>query len=334
LKSALLHVILRKNKRFWEYSLEKNQKSSRKSHLSLILRLAIAAAASWIIFKDLDFTQLAGTFRRLHITVLVLAVIAFALGQSMVGLRWWLVLMAQSIRVPLFFAIKLTFLGHFFSQFMPSSVGGDLVRAWYVSRHSDKKLQAALGVAVDRIVGLVSTFLLAFGSYCLFMRDQNIFETGQKVASYQTWLIQPKYFLSTVLSSILILTGLVLVLMTLSAFKKLLYRLYRHILHFFTQFKEVLKVYYHHPAIFFVGVLITVFLQSMIILSYWAVGLDLEMKAPSAIIWSFSRWSGPSAPFPSVWLALVFWKGGWSFCLLNLPDVILKPPWPWLSARG
>ncbi len=292
MKSALLHVILRKNKRFWEYSLEKNQKSARKSHLSLILRLAVAVVASWIILKDLDFAQLAGTFKRLHMAVLLLAVIVFALGQSMVGLRWWLVLRAQGIRLPLLFAIKLNFLGHFFSQFMPSSVGGDLVRAWYVSRHSDKKLQAALGVAVDRIVGLISTFLLAFGSYCLFMRDQNIFETGRKVASYQNGLIEPKSLFPIVLSSLFIIAGLVMLLLGLPAFKKLLARLYRHTLHFFTQFKEVLKVYYHHPGIFFLGVLITVFLQSMIILSYWAVGLDLEMKADVSYYLVF---------FPMVW---------------------------------
>ena len=85
----------------------------------------------------------------------------------------------DSVRISLFMAIKLTYLGQFFTNFMPSAVGGDLVRAWYVSRHTHRRLQAALGVLVDRLMGLMSTFVLAITSYLLFMRGQGVFHVSR-----------------------------------------------------------------------------------------------------------------------------------------------------------
>lgn len=272
--------------------MQKAQKDKRKSRFSLLLRLAIAALATWIILKDLDFAQLAQTFTRLNFAVLALAIVAYAAAQALVGFRWWLVLRAQQIRVPIALAIRLTFLGHFFSQFLPSSVGGDLVRAWYVSRYSDKKLQAALGVAVDRIVGLISTFLLAFGSYSLFMRGQDILQISRKTAAARTWTLDPNLFIPLALSLLFIIAGVIVLLLSVQTFKTMLLRVYQHGVHFFTQFREVLSVYYHHPAIFILGVALTLFLQGMVILSYRGIGQDLDLTAPASFYFVF---------FPMVW---------------------------------
>lgn len=272
--------------------MKKAQKTRRKSHFSLLLRLAIAALASWLILKDLDFPQLAETFKRLNLLILTLAMVIYTLAQGLVGFRWWLVLKAQQIRVPLVFAVKLTLLGHFFSQFMPSSVGGDLVRAWYVSRYSDKKLQAALGVAVDRIVGLISTFLLAFGSYFLFMRGQDILQISRDTASIRVPFLQPNLIIPLILSSLFIITGLIILLLSFKTFKLMLFRLYRHGVHFFTQLQEVVKVYYHHPAVFIFSLIITILLQSLVILSYWAIGQNLRIAADMSYYFVF---------FPMVW---------------------------------
>jgi uncharacterized protein (TIRG00374 family) len=100
------------------------------------------------------------------------ATIIFAAGNVIISLRWWLLLKTQSIFIELRAAVMLFFLGWFYNNFMPSSVGGDLVRAWYVTKHTDKKFNAALSVFVDRGIGLAGTLIIAAFYYLFFFRHQ------------------------------------------------------------------------------------------------------------------------------------------------------------------
>jgi uncharacterized membrane protein YbhN (UPF0104 family) len=270
------------------------EKQKSKSLLSLLLRIAIAVFACWIIFKDIDFNQLAGRFAELRISILVLACLIFSGGMALIGFRWWVFLRAQKIEIPLSLAVRLTFLGQFFTNFMPSAVGGDLVRAWYVSRHSHKKLQAALGVAVDHIVGLFSTFILALTSYLFFMRGKGLLQIYKKDdggigAFFAEHSMSPQLML--VLGVIVL--GIGFILAGCFDLKQFFRKLYHHFIHLLDQFKEVVLVYYHHPLVLLLGLSVTIFLQSMVIISYWLIGRDLEMTASLQYYFVF---------FPLVWV--------------------------------
>ncbi len=271
-----------------------NEKQKKRSYLSLVLRIGIAVLACWLIIKDLDFAELGETFSKLHISLLVLASLVFAGGLCLIGLRWWVFMRAQKIEIPLFMAIKLTFLGQFFTNFLPSAVGGDLIRAWYVSRYSHKKLQAALGVLVDRVMGLASTFILAITSYLLFMRGQGVLQINRRSSGFLTEFFE-KHHISAhqMLLSIMIIAGIAFVLGGFFDLKGIFKKLYVHVIHLFNQFKEVVLVYYHHPMILMFGLTVTIFLQSMVILSYWLIGRDLGMTAPLRYYFVF---------FPLIWV--------------------------------
>ncbi|MCI0499825.1 MAG: flippase-like domain-containing protein [Planctomycetales bacterium] len=270
-------------------------KQPRKRYGSLTIRILIAVAACCIIFKDTDFVQLGRAFKELHLLTLLFASFVFAVSQCILGVRWWLFLRAQEVSISLWLTIKLTFLGLFFSNFMPSSVGGDLVRAWYVSRHSPKKLQAALGVAVDRIMGLMTTFLIAIGSYLIFLRDQDgLFQISKNpqagALSFLDKLSVKGYHVPGL---IIILLGAGCVLAGLVDFKAVFNRLVRHGLDFLRQLKEVVTVYYRCPLVLAGGLGLTVLMQSMVILSYWGIGLDLGISAHLGYYFVF---------FPIVWV--------------------------------
>lgn len=271
-----------------------DRKQKITSHLSLVFRIGIAILACWIVFKDIDFVQLGGTFKQLHIFILLASIIIFILTLSIIGFRWWIFMRAQRLEVPLGLAIKLTYLGQFFTNFMPSAVGGDLVRAWYISRHSDKKLQAALSVVVDRVMGLVSTFFLAMGSYLIFMRGQwEIFEIHHEGGGGYEWFDKLQLTWTKVIPLLLVLAGIIFILSDIKKIKLLSKRFMRHLIHFVEQLKDVLKVYYHHPVIIFWGLGTTILGQSIVILSFWMIGSDLGMEAPIRYYFVF---------FPIVWV--------------------------------
>ncbi len=76
-------------------------------------------------------------------------------------LRWRVLLQAQGMEVPFWKALALYFIGHYFNAFMPGSVGGDLVKAYYVAREvHHRRTEAATTVFVDRLMGLLALVLL------------------------------------------------------------------------------------------------------------------------------------------------------------------------------
>ena len=76
--------------------------------------------------------------------------------------RWKVLLKASATRVSLSRLSAYTFIGSFFNAFLPSSIGGDVVRVIEVARHTKDKSAAFSSVFVDRLCGLGSLFLINF----------------------------------------------------------------------------------------------------------------------------------------------------------------------------
>ena len=98
---------------------------------------------------------------RIHWWLLLVAMAASLTGVLVTALRWWMLLRIQRIRIRLWEAVRLTFLGQFYSLVVPGTVGGDVVKAYYVTRHTDAKAGAILSVFIDRVLGLAALTLVA-----------------------------------------------------------------------------------------------------------------------------------------------------------------------------
>lgn len=255
---------------------------------SFPVRIGIAAAACLLVAKDLKWSALKGAFADLQMWTLLVGTVVFMISQCLVGVRWWLFLRAQRIGVSLGLALKLNFLGLYFSNFLPSSVGGDLVRAWYVSRHSSRRLQAALGVLVDRIMGLISTLIIAVSGLLLFMRGTHVltFRRTEGLTRFVDTLSGPH-----LAAGIIIGAGVLMVLR--KPLNSIFYRVLRHVVQIIGQLRKVVGVYYHHPFVLVWGLGLTIFLQSLVILAYWLIGQDLNIDVPLGYYFVF---------FPLVWV--------------------------------
>ena len=151
-------------------------KVKRSKYVFLILRiLVVVVGITWAVIwvsRGQRWSNLASIFLRMNLGIFAVALGIFVIGQVMVGFRWWLLLRTQSIYINFWAAVRLHFLGLFYNNFMPSSVGGDLLRAWYVTKHTEKRFEAALSVFVDRAIGLLSTLVIALFFYLLFIQTQ------------------------------------------------------------------------------------------------------------------------------------------------------------------
>ena len=93
--------------------------------------------------------------------LVALAMLASLICISLTAVRWWMLLRIQGIDVHLWEVTRLTFLGHFFNFIVPGTVGGDLVKAYYVSTHTPKTAVVLVSIFVDRLFGFAEMSLLA-----------------------------------------------------------------------------------------------------------------------------------------------------------------------------
>lgn len=99
---------------------------------------------------------------------LSMQVLATALGLGLTVhfwnvLRWRAIYRAQRIDLTYRDALKLMFAAVFASNFLPTTVGGDVLRVVGISREASGRVVSAATVVVDRLVGMLGmTFLLPF----------------------------------------------------------------------------------------------------------------------------------------------------------------------------
>lgn len=75
--------------------------------------------------------------------------------------RWRLLLTAQNIHLPFSKTLTLTFVGQFYSTFLPGITGGDLVKIIYTARLTGSKTKSAVTIILDRIIGLIALVVIA-----------------------------------------------------------------------------------------------------------------------------------------------------------------------------
>jgi uncharacterized protein (TIRG00374 family) len=129
--------------------------------VSKLLRLLVSAALLiWLAWRT-DWGQVSDALRHVRLIFWLAAVGLFLLAQVVSAVRWRLLAQPLGFQNPLREFIRFYFVGMFFNLLLPTSVGGDVVRAWYLDGGSGRRMPAFLSVFVDRLSGLLMLLALA-----------------------------------------------------------------------------------------------------------------------------------------------------------------------------
>ncbi len=82
-------------------------------------------------------------------------------SRVMVSLRWYFLLQGATIKIDVLTAIKITFMGLFASNFLPTTIGGDIIRLAAATRISKKPIPITASLIMDRVVGIVGMLMLS-----------------------------------------------------------------------------------------------------------------------------------------------------------------------------
>ncbi len=259
-------------------------KSKRSKYLLTTARLLVVAlGVAWVIVwlsRGQRWANLAATFSRMNLGFFTVALAAYVFGQVIVGFRWWLLLKTQAISLSIPAAIRLQFLGLFYNNFMPSSVGGDLLRAWYVTKHTNRKFEAALSVFIDRIIGLFSTLIIAGFFYAVFLRGNQTglaFEGKSGAIEFCARHKTTFFWVAGVLIAIFCI--LLLVKPTRVKIAGIWSRIRTRGIAIAKKTKNAVILYCRHPLTILVVFVLTVIMQVGVITSFWLVGRSMGIQA-------------------------------------------------------
>jgi hypothetical protein len=144
------------------------RRSGKKSRLTFLLKLlfSLAILAFLLLFKASirDILKVLGS---LSLPWLAAALSLHSVGLLASAYRWRILAQAQGDEIPLGYLVKSYLVGTFFSNFLPSSVGGDIVRIWDGSRYSKSLLKSSAIVVVERSTGIIVLFLFALAASLL-----------------------------------------------------------------------------------------------------------------------------------------------------------------------
>lgn len=129
--------------------------------LTLFFRAILSVALIvWLILRA-DLPGVAGALSDVNWFWFLAAVLLHISGVFLTAWRWGILLNAQGLPVPILYLARSYLIASFFNYFLPTSVGGDVYRAYDIGAHTGKP-ERALGVLlVERVSGLFTLVLLA-----------------------------------------------------------------------------------------------------------------------------------------------------------------------------
>ena len=236
-----------------------------KKELSLLLRVGISLGLIWFVFRKIDLADLWSRIAAARPLYLIFAILLMVFVTAISGLRLKIVLKVQNISMTFFRMTALSFIGAFFNNFMPTSIGGDVIKTYFIARESGKNLPAIISVLVDRTMGYMA--LVIYLPIALLLGFD--------------YMTEPK------IRALVAIVTLVSVCILSLLFSRTLFKPFYHLIkkikvmnlgNMLAEIYEGLQVYKKHPLSFAGVVALAIFMQSLTIVSVYLLGLALNLE--------------------------------------------------------
>jgi glycosyltransferase 2 family protein len=130
-------------------------------------KVAVSLALLAYLLSTTDLGTLHDRFRRGDTMLLALGVVLYTATLAIATWRWRMLLHAQGYQASLGRLGASYLVATFFNNFLPSNIGGDVIRVRDSSAMTGSTTTSLAIVAIDRILGLGALYLLALGAWLL-----------------------------------------------------------------------------------------------------------------------------------------------------------------------
>ena len=140
---------------------EQPASSSARRYTVLAIKIAVSVILLAILFSRIDIGRLWASARRASLVWLPAALAVYFVNVLAGVWRWHLLLEAQDVRIPPRTLLGSSLVALFFNNFLPTNIGGDVIRIRDTARPAGSKTLATMVVLTDRVIGLMGLVLVA-----------------------------------------------------------------------------------------------------------------------------------------------------------------------------
>ncbi len=138
-----------------------DERPAARRYALFAFKLAVSAGLLIFLFTRVDVAQLWASAQRASVPWLAAAFGVYSLNAMVSAWRWGLLLQAQEVDVAGTTLLGSILVALFFNNFLPSNIGGDVIRIRDTSGPARSLTLAASVVIADRALGLIAVTLIA-----------------------------------------------------------------------------------------------------------------------------------------------------------------------------
>jgi uncharacterized protein (TIRG00374 family) len=123
-------------------------------HVWLTLQAVVTVVLLTLLFRRFDWAAFGSVLHQMSPAFYAGSLFAVVAGQLLYALRWQIVLEGMGTRVPYAGVLRQFLIGIFFSNILPTAIGGDAAKVYYLGRQAGY-VEVGASVFVDRFLGFL-----------------------------------------------------------------------------------------------------------------------------------------------------------------------------------
>ena len=136
-----------------------------------LIKILVSITVLGLLFLSIDIKTSIKTFSNINHYILFVSVFLYAAGQILCAKKWEILSQMLGFATSFFNYVKYYFKGMFFNTFLPTNIGGDVMKIRYIYIEQKEKSveQAFVSVLSDRLTGLFVLILMcAIGAFIMY----------------------------------------------------------------------------------------------------------------------------------------------------------------------
>jgi len=179
---------------------------------SLIKTLIIVVAAATPLLL-VDWRECLATSKLADMYMILIVFATIQIDRVFMTYKWTILLRKSGVSISIKTALKAYYIGSFWAAFLPSSIGGDVVRVKWLMKETSDRAYIISSIIVERFIGALAQAFIALISFILLTEYMNL-----KVP-----------FLSRIIYPLLLLSAVGVVMLFSRTSHKIIYGIVCHI---------------------------------------------------------------------------------------------------------
>jgi glycosyltransferase 2 family protein len=135
--------------------------SRNRQRLVQLVGTVLAIALLVFLLRDDGWREIVAAMRQIQIANLFWVALLFLISRLAVVARWHVLLRSGGVNIRFKDSASLTFTGLFASNFLPTTIGGDVIRLGGAMQMGFDRAVCLASIAADRVIGMFGMFMVA-----------------------------------------------------------------------------------------------------------------------------------------------------------------------------